>query len=76
MAPNWLVTFLANLGAALVKWAVTEIASEVQKSREAAELERQNGIRNGKNAQRYSDAKSRADQINAAVNLINRNDVV
>lgn len=72
MTPAWLVSFMANLGAALVKWAVTEITNEVQQSREAAELERQNGIRNGKNAQRYSDAKTRADQIRASLDLINR----
>jgi len=71
--PSWLVSLTANIGAALVKWAVTEVTNELAKSREMAEQERLNGIRNGENAKRYADAQTRADQINAVVNLVNRN---
>lgn len=73
--PAWLVSLTANIGAALIKWAVTEVTNELAKSREMAEQERLNGIRNGENAKRYAEAQTRADQIRAAVDLLNRNSV-
>jgi len=73
--PAWLVSLTANIGAALIKWAVTETVNELAKSREMAEQERLNGIRNGINAKKYAEAQTRADQIRAAVDLLNRNSV-
>ena len=73
--PAWLVSLTANIGAALVKWAVTEVTNELAKSREMAEQERVNGIRNGENAKRYAEAQTRADQIRAAIDMVNRNSV-
>lgn len=73
MAPAWLVAIITELGVALTKWGYSELKLEVEQSREAAEQERLNGIRNGENAKRYQNAQTRQEQINAALNLINRN---
>lgn len=73
--PAWLVSLTANIGAALIKWAVTETANELAKSKEMAEQERLNGIRNGINAKKYAEAQTRADQVRAALDLLNRNNV-
>lgn len=74
MAPAWLLSFAVQLGTALAKWAVSESISQLQQAQERAEQERLSGVRNGENAKKYHDAKTRADQIRAAVDLLNRND--
>lgn len=71
VVPAWLVNLMAQFGLAALKWAVTESANNLAYSKELAEKERLEGIRNGKNAQAYFEAKTRAEQIKAAVNLIN-----
>lgn len=73
MPPAWIVSLLTEFGVALVKWGSAEIATEVRESREAAEKERQDNIRNGKNALRYRNATTRQEQIRAAVDALNRN---
>ena len=73
--PAWLVNLMTQFGLAALKWAVTETANNLAYSKELAEKERLEGIRNGKNAQAYFEAKTRAEQIKAALNLINSNSV-
>lgn len=73
MAPVWLVNFMTQFGLTALKWAVSESASNLQKAKEMAEIERTNGIRNGENAKRYAEAKTRAEQVRAALDLINSN---
>lgn len=71
--PAWVITLAAELGVALVKWATFEIQGKLTEAEERAQQERIDGIRNGKNAKAYYDAKTRKDQIRAAVDLLNRN---
>ena len=73
--PGWFLTLITNIGTALIKSAVSEAAKNLKESREAAEQERLNGIRNGVNAKKYLEATTRAEQIRAAVDLLNRNSV-
>lgn len=72
--PGWFLTLITNIGAALIKSAVSESAKNLAESRAAAEKERLDGIRNGINAKKYLEATTRAEQIRAAVDLLNRND--
>lgn len=74
--PSWLSTILVNLGVALIKSALSDIEKTIEQSKEMAETERLNGIRNGKNAKAYAEAKTRAEQIAASLNLLNRNNVL
>lgn len=74
MAPAWLVNILSQFGLAALKWAVTEQANNIIYMKELAEKERLEGIRNGKNAKAYEAATTRAAQVRAALDLINRND--
>ncbi|AFC22591.1 hypothetical protein phi1422_0071 [Bdellovibrio phage phi1422] len=74
MAPAWLLSFAVQLGTALAKWAVSESVTQLKEAEERAEKERLDGIRNGDNAKKYHAAKTRAEQIRAAVDLLNRND--
>lgn len=72
MTPVWLISLMSQFGLAALKWAVSETTNAVNKSRELAEIERLNGIRNGENAKKYEEAKTRQEQIAAALALINR----
>lgn len=74
--PAWLSTILVNLGAALIKSAFNESMNNLNLAREMAETERANGVRNGVNAKKYLEAQTRADQIRAAIDMLNRNDGV
>lgn len=75
MLPAWAVNLTTQFGIALVKWGLAEIDQEVRLTKELSELERSQNIRNGKNAKAYFEAQTRAEQIRAAVNLLNRSDV-
>ena len=75
MLPAWAVNLTTQFGLALVKWGLAEIALDLARQRKLAETERLNGVRNGENAKRYEEATTRADQIRAAIDLVNRNNV-
>lgn len=74
MVPAWLVSLMSQFGMAALKWAVSESINSMNAAKELAEKERLEGIRNGKNAKAYFEAKTRVDQIRAGLDLINRND--
>lgn len=71
--PTWLAEFLIKFGTSLVSAGWGSIKFEQELLKKAAEQERLSGIRNGENAKKYQDAETRADQIRAAIDLINRN---
>ncbi|AEG42333.1 hypothetical protein BdPhPhi1402_gp36 [Bdellovibrio phage phi1402] len=71
--PTWLAEFLIKFGTSLVAAGWGAIKFEQELLNKAAEQERLSGIRNGENAKKYQDAQTRADQIRAAIDLINRN---
>ncbi|MBO9666960.1 MAG: hypothetical protein J7501_09120 [Bdellovibrio sp.] len=73
MLPPWLLALVTEVSVGLVKWAATESKNALQEREAAAEKERADGIRNGKNAQAYNSARTRDEQIRAAINLLNRN---
>lgn len=74
MAPAWLVNILTQFGMTALKWAVSESIKSMDAAKELAEKERLEGIRNGKNAKAYFEAKTRVEQIRAATLLINSAD--
>lgn len=74
MLPAWVSSLVAEFGVALVKWAASEAMGNLKQSQEMAEAERLSGVRNGINAKKYAEAKTRADQIRAAIALLNRSD--
>ena len=74
MVPAWLVTLMSQFGMAALKWAVSESINSMNAAKELAEKERLEGIRNGKNAKAYFEAKTRVEQIRAATLLINSAD--
>lgn len=76
MVPAWLINLLSQFGLAALKWAVAEQTNNLTYMKELAEKERQQDIRNGKNAKAYEAAKTRAEQVRAAIDLINRNDSI
>lgn len=74
MVPQWLINLMSQFGMAALKWAVSESINSMNASKELAEKERLEGIRNGKNAKAYFEAKTRVEQIRAATLLINSAD--
>lgn len=71
--PQWLAEFLIRMGTSLVSAGWSAINFEIELAKKAAEAERLSGIRNGENAKKYQAAETRAEQIRAAIDLINRN---
>lgn len=71
--PAWLAEFLIKFGTSLAAAGWSAVNFELELAKKAAEQERLSGIRNGENAKKYQAAETRADQIRAALDLINRN---
>lgn len=68
-----LAGFLADLGLALTKWGLSELIREGEQAKEAADKKKAEGVRDEANLKKYSEATTRAEQIRAGVDLINRN---
>ena len=66
-------TLITKIAESLLKWALSRSIKEVQKTIEQKEKEKSNAERNERNAVKYEQAKTRAEKIQAALDLINRN---
>ena len=66
-------TLIAKIAESLLKWALSRSVKEVRQIIERKEKEKSNAERNERNAVKYEQAKTRAEKIQAALDLINRN---
>lgn len=72
MSSFWL-TLLTNIAVEFLKWSSAQWSKQAEKSKEAADKKKSDGDRDLRNEQKYDQAKARADQIKAALDIINRN---
>lgn len=69
----WALSLLAQICAEVLKWAFAQLNKDVEIKKEAAEKKTSDTARDVRNEQKYDQAKTRAEQIKAALDIINRN---